>query len=90
MFLASKYPNGENLYKKMTRVSYDEMQKTAILRFVHTHSHADSMEGMAGFDETIASGGQQVIASLLSMIEQVDPVHYKALVEAHESARTAA
>jgi wobble nucleotide-excising tRNase len=90
MFLASKYPNGENLYKKMTRVSYDEMEKTAILRFVHTHSHADSMEGMAGFDETIASGGQQVIASLLSMIEQVDPVHYKALVETHESARTAA
>jgi len=81
-FLAFKVPSHENLHEKMSHIDYDEAAKTAILRFVDTHSHAERSDGVLNFDMTLSNGGQNIIGDLLSMIKEVDVVHYETLVEA--------
>lgn len=80
-FLAFKIPSGDNLHDKMSRLEYPDVEKAAILRFVETHSHAERSDGVMHFDQSLSSGGQQVISSLLSMIKHVDPDHYMTLSE---------
>lgn len=81
-FLAFKVPSRENLHEKMSHIEYDEARKTAILRFVETHSHAARSDGVLNFDMTLSNGGQNVVTSLLAMIEHVDAIHYETLMEA--------
>ncbi len=81
-FLAFKVPSRENLYEKMSHIEYDEARKTAILRFVETHSHAARSDGVINFDMTLSNGGQNVVTSLLAMIEHVDTIHYDTLMKA--------
>jgi len=79
-FLAFKVPSHENLNQKIGHLDYDETKKTAILRFVQTHSHAVRSDGVLNFDMSISRGGQTAIQNLLDMIETVDPTHYGTLV----------
>jgi wobble nucleotide-excising tRNase len=78
-FLAFKVPSTENINRKMTHIKYDEPEKTAILRFVETHSHAARSDGVLNFDMTLTNGGQKAIKTLLEMIKSVDPTHYDTL-----------
>lgn len=82
-FLAFKVPSRENIHEKLTHVEYDEGEKTAILRFVETHSHALRSDGVLSFDMTLSNGGQSAITSLLRMVENLDATHYNTLVEAN-------
>ncbi len=79
-FLAFKVPSHENLHQKMTHIEYDAAKKTAILRFVETHSHAERSDGVLNFDMSLTKGGQTAIRDLLDMIETVDKVHFDTLL----------
>lgn len=82
-FLAFKIPSNENLHEKMAHLTYDDTKKTAVLRFVETHSHAERSDGVLNFDMTLSKGGQTAIEDLLAMIEHEDTTHYQALLTAH-------
>lgn len=79
-FLAFKIPSHENLHQKMSHIEYEPAKKTAILRFVETHSHAERSDGVLNFDMSLTKGGQTAIADLLEMIETVDKIHYDTLL----------
>jgi wobble nucleotide-excising tRNase len=81
-FLAFKVPSHENLHHKMGHIEYDEAKKTAILRFVQTHSHARRSDGVLNFDMSLSRGGQTAIRSLLGMVKAVDKTHYETLLAA--------
>lgn len=84
-FLAFKVPSSENIHNKMSHINYDDSKKTAILRFVETHSHAERSDGVLNFDMSLMKGGQTAISSLLDMIKTVDQVHYDTLLAAHQT-----
>lgn len=79
-FLAFKVPSNENLHHKMGHIDYEEAKKTAIVRFVQTHSHAERSDGVLNFDMSLSRGGQTAIQNLLDMVEAVDKTHYDTLV----------
>jgi hypothetical protein len=81
-FLAYKVPSHENLHQKMGHIDYEESKKTAILRFVETHSHAERSDGVLNFDMSLTRGGQTAIQDLLNMVETVDGTHYATLLAA--------
>jgi len=83
-FLAFKIPNGKDLNKKFSQLDYDDAKKTSILRFLHTHSHADRTDGVLNFDMTLAKGGQTAVTDLLAMVRAVDEIHYNTLLTAHQ------
>lgn len=80
-FLAFRQPQcpGE-LRQKLERITFDETKKTRILRFLHTHSHADVI-GEPEHDSTGLAEAKGVLTDLLTLIEQEDPGHYQAMVD---------
>lgn len=82
-FLAFKVPSSENIHNKLSHINYDESKKTAVLRFVETHSHAERSDGVLNFDMSITKGGQTAISDLLDMVKTADQVHYDTLLAAH-------
>lgn len=86
-FLAFKIPSNDNLHEKIEQLPYDDKKKTAILRFVETHSHAERSDGVLNFDMTLPSGGQSAIIDLLDMVKTVDETHYNTLLESHNKTR---
>lgn len=87
-FLGFKVPSRENLHQKMAYIDYDESKKTAILRFVQTHSHAERSDGVLNFDMTLSRGGQIAIQDLLGMVKAVDKTHYDTLAATVDRSRT--
>ncbi|TQE99239.1 MAG: AAA family ATPase [Spiribacter salinus] len=79
-FLAFRQPDiaGE-LRQKLERVDFDETKKTRILRFLHTHSHADEI-GEPEHDPSGLGEAQGVLKDLLELLEQEDREHYGAMV----------
>jgi len=84
-FLAFKVPTLENMDDKMKQLDFPEVEKSAILRFVNIHSHANRGDGVMGFDPALIGGGQQAIQSLLALIEKLDKAHYDSMVKLCES-----
>jgi wobble nucleotide-excising tRNase len=82
-FLAFKVPSSENIHNKLSHIDYDDTKKTAVLRFVETHSHAERSDGVLNFDMSLTKGGQTAISDLLDMVKTVDQVHYDTLLAAH-------
>jgi wobble nucleotide-excising tRNase len=80
-FLAFRQPakSGE-LWQKMQAVEFDEAKKVRILRFLHTHSHGDSI-GEPEHDPSLLGEAGSVLEDLLEFIGAQDPQHYKAMVE---------
>ena len=79
-FLAFKIPTLENMDDKMKHLDFPEVEKSAILRFVNFHSHANRGDGVIGFDLAMVGGGQQAIQSLLALIKKLDETHYESMV----------
>lgn len=79
-FLAFRQPDmaGE-LRLKLQRVEFDETKKLRMLRFLHTHSHADEI-GEPEHDPSGLGEAQAVLSDLLELIEQEDSAHYRAMV----------
>lgn len=79
-FLAFRRPqHSGDLRQKLRRVDFDESRKIRILRFLHTHSHADAIIDPE-HDPVALGEAQAVLADLLALIQHEDPSHYEAMV----------
>ena len=79
-FLAFRQPdNSGDLWNRLGQVSFDEAKKTGILRFVHTHSHRDTI-GEAEHDPSVLGESSAVLADLLDLIKSEDRSHFDAMV----------
>lgn len=73
-FLAFKVPDEDSLHARLEAVSFDEVKKTRILRFVDTHSHAEQIG--CGHDEASAlAEAPEVLRNLIELIEGCDSEH---------------
>ena len=80
-FLAFRLPQiSGDLWRKLKDVEFDEAMKTRILRFVNTHSHSDAI-GEPEHDPSLLAEARPVLQDLLTLIETIDPDHYKAMEE---------
>ncbi len=81
MFLAFRRPDvsGE-LWGKFKTLPFDEAKKVRILRFLHTHSHSDSIEEPE-HDPSALAEARPVLSDLLDLIESEDPQHFSAMVK---------
>lgn len=79
-FLAFRRPqhSGE-LRQKLQGISFDETKKLRILRFLHTHSHADAIVDPE-HDPSALGEAQAVLTDLLALIKHEDPGHHDAMV----------
>lgn len=80
-FLAFRQPNiaAGKLRQKLQRIDFDDTKKIRMLRFLHTHSHADEI-GEPEHDPSGLGEAQAVLSDLLELIEQEDSAHYRAMV----------
>ena len=80
MFLAFRRPQiaGE-LWQKLKDVTFDEAKKVRIARFMHTHSHGDTV-GEPEHDPSLLGEARVVLADLLELIKSEDPEHFTAMV----------
>lgn len=80
-FLAFKVPDisGELHVKLETFKDYDVAKRTRIIRFLHTHSHGDSI-GEPEHDLTVLAETPEILREVLGFIEHHDKDHYTAMV----------
>lgn len=83
-FLMFRVPNGENSYKKMEKLVFDEDKKTAIYKFTNDQSHITG----DGFDPSLVPEAQKNIQYLLEMMKTVFPEHYQILEEQFSNTAT--
>ncbi len=82
-FLAFRKPSvtGESrLFKMLDAISYDQTKKTKILRFLHVHSHNDSV-GTPEHDASILVETPQIMADLLALIKAEDKGHHEEMMK---------
>lgn len=80
MFLAFRRPQiaGE-LLQKLKDVSFDEERKVRIIRFMHTHSHGDTV-GEPEHDPSLLGEARAVLTDLLALIKSEDAQHFTAMM----------
>jgi wobble nucleotide-excising tRNase len=78
MFLAFRRPGARELWQKLMDVAFDEARKARIVRFVHTHSHSDTV-GEPEHDPSLLGEARAVLADLLDLIKSEDPKHFEAM-----------
>lgn len=80
-FLAFRQPGtAGDLSEKIERASFDDAKKLRILRFLHTHSHSDSV-GEPEHDPSLLAEAGSVLKDLLEFIETQDKAHFDAMVK---------
>lgn len=79
MFLAFRRPDvsGE-LWEKFKALSFDQAKKFRILRFLHTHSHSDTIEEPE-HDPSALAEARPVLSDLLDVIKSEDAAHFDAM-----------
>jgi wobble nucleotide-excising tRNase/acyl-coenzyme A thioesterase PaaI-like protein len=78
-FLTFKFPaESGDVVRRMSRVEFDDVKKTRILRLVNTYSHADDI-GDLGHDLSVLSETREVLLELLQLVKAVDAGHYAGL-----------
>ncbi len=78
-FLAFKHPQSDNLWDKVSRLSFDEVKKTQVLRFLNVYSHNETI-GAPQLDPTLLAESDAALRNLLELIHSVDSEHYDAMV----------
>lgn len=76
------YPGSESLYRKLDRVDFDPIKRTALLKFANDLSHPTGK----GFDPALVPETEKNVGYLLEMIEKVSPIHFRSLKESIEAA----
>ena len=78
-FLAFRRPQvSGGLWKKLSDVSFEETKKYRILRFVHTHSHSDSIDGPE-HNLSLLAEAPSVLQDILDFMKDQDPDHFDAM-----------
>lgn len=79
-FLAFRRPqHAGELRQKLQGIDFDETTKLRILRFLHTHSHADAIVDPE-HDPSALGEAHAVLTDLLALIQHEDAAHYDAMV----------
>lgn len=79
-FLAFRRPqHAGELRQKLQGIDFDETKKLRILRFLHTHSHADAIVDPE-HDMSALGEAKAVLKDLLALIQHEDTAHYDAMV----------
>lgn len=79
-FLAFRRPqHAGELRQKLQAINFDETKKLRILRFLHTHSHADAIVDPE-HDPSVLGEAKAVLTDLLALIQHEDAAHYDAMV----------
>lgn len=79
-FLAFRRPqHAGELRQKLQGIDFDETKKLRILRFLHTHSHADAIIDPE-HDPSALGEAQAVLTDLLALMRHEDTAHYDAMV----------
>lgn len=79
-FLAFRHPQSAGeLRQKLQGIDFDETKKLRILRFLHTHSHADAIVDPE-HDPSALGEAKAVLTDLLALIQHEDVAHYDAMV----------
>ena len=80
-FLAFRQPqvSGE-LWRKLGNVDFDEVKKLRVLRFVHTHSHSDSI-GESEHDPSLLAEAPSVLQDILDFMKDQDAKHFEAMAK---------
>lgn len=79
-FLAFRRPqHAGELRQKLQGIDFDETTKLRILRFLHTHSHADAIVDPE-HDPSALGEAHAVLTDLLALIQHEDAAHYEAMV----------
>lgn len=79
-FLAFRRPqHAGELRQKLQGIDFDETRKLRILRFLHTHSHADAIVDPE-HDPSALGEAKAVLTDLLALIQHEDAAHYDAMV----------
>ena len=79
-FLAFRRPqHAGELRQKLQDIDFDETTKLRILRFLHTHSHADAIVDPE-HDTSALGEAKAVLTDLLALIQHEDAAHYDAMV----------
>jgi len=64
----------------MESVNFEEAKKLRILRFLHTHSHSDTV-GEPEHDLSLLTEAKFVLKDLLELIKSEDKAHYDAMIK---------
>ena len=81
MFLAFRMPQAAGeLWNKMKELDFDEARKLRIVRFVHTHSHGDTISEPE-HDPSVLGEARSVLVDLMELIKAEDSKHYGAMLE---------
>lgn len=79
-FLAFRQPQvAGDLWQKLQNVDFDAAKKHRIIRFVHTHSHGDTI-GEPGHDPSLLGEARMVLGDLLEFIKSQDTKHFEGMV----------
>jgi wobble nucleotide-excising tRNase len=80
-FLAFRQPKeAGDLRKQLDLVDFDSSKKTRVLRFIHTHSHSDSIDEPE-HDLSILSEKKTVLNNILEIMKHEDGKHFSNMVE---------
>ena len=83
-FLAFRSPqHAGDLRQKFQGINFDETKKLRILRFLHTHSHADAIVDPE-HDLSALGEAKAVLTDFLELIQHEDSAHYDAMVALFE------
>ena len=74
-FLMIMIPDNSSPYQKLEQLNFDNNKKTVIYKFTNDQSHITGK----GFDPSLVSESQNVIAYMLEMMRTVFPGHYAVL-----------
>lgn len=75
-FLA-QHSTGNNFYKLLHNLDYDETKKSSLYKYTNDLSHPT----LSGLDPALVGETQNNIKHMLEMIQKVAPIHYKALTD---------
>ena len=81
-FLAFKVPTTDSLHSKLDKLTgMSEEDRTKVLRFVDTHSHLNTVNGVQDIDMNLLSEANSAMSTLLELVNIVDKDHYHYLEE---------
>lgn len=76
-----KYPKKEkDIWEKFKKVSFDEVKKAKVYKFINLHSHNDKIESHEGFGDNIFAEGKPLVATVMEFIKAIDTPHYDELL----------
>ena len=71
------HSTGNSFYEKLENLKYDEIRKAALYKYTNDLSHPT----LSGLDPALVGETQTNVKHLLEMIEDLAPVHHKALTQ---------